>query len=110
MQAAHKIPDWAPKGDTKDVGLDYDDTYTAAPGPFGEMVRAMQREGHRVYFVTYRGADEFGPVIKVADMLGIAAVATDGAPKMRTMDNLGVSIDIWIDDMPELIFEDQSGV
>ena len=105
----HRLPEWKPKNGTVWVALDYDDTYTSAPEAFDALVIALKSHGHRAYFVTFRNPADFAPVCAAADRLGIGAIATDGVPKMKATDDLGISIDIWIDDMPEIVLGNGDG-
>lgn len=103
MTVAHNVPEYSPKGESKYFGIDYDDTYTVCPDVFQEFIAALKDRGHKAYFVTFRTAELFGPVIQEANKLGIPAIATEGVGKREATEALGVFIDVWVDDMPDLI-------
>lgn len=103
---AYGIPaEYRPKRDEqKCFGIDFDDTYTAAPDAFDGFIKSLIGGGHDVYFVTYRdgGVED---ILSVADKLGIGVIATDGEQKISATESLGITVDIWVDDRPELIIE-----
>ena len=85
------------------IALDYDDTYTAAPEIFNEVVHLFcnREAGHQVVFVTYRDKDRRqgnADIEEDAERLGLDIIYTDGKQKKEL-----ISADIWIDDKPELI-------
>jgi hypothetical protein len=82
------------------LGLDYDDTFDRDPGFWREVVRLAQSRGHTVFVVTFRGADKCADI---AANLDVEIVASGGRPKREACERAGLSIDVWIDDMPELI-------
>ena len=98
--------EWSPRrpGEVR-YGIDFDDTYTTCPAAFDAFIIALKAAGHTPYFVTFRdgGIDD---IIHHADRLGIGLVATDGQKKHEAMEDCGVTVDVWIDDMPWLIYED----
>lgn len=83
------------------VGIDYDDTWTAAPELFAEFVRMLQAAGHTAIIVTGR-SEERRP-----EGLPIPVYCTGGRAKRWFMlDEHGIHVDIWIDDTPEWVGQD----
>jgi hypothetical protein len=85
------------------IGLDFDDTFTSDPVLWGEFVKAAQLRGHVVFVTTARHLHDLEEVNKALPDLEI--IASAGKPKAWAAKQAGVSIDIWIDDMPEIIME-----
>lgn len=81
------------------IGLDYDETYTAAPVLFKLFVLTALQHGHEVKFVTYRHtAINNDDIHADAEDLGIDVIFTSGKQKQHVYD-----ADIWIDDSPVTI-------
>jgi hypothetical protein len=90
------------------VSLDYDRTYTLDPKAWDEFIETFQREGHSVYVVTMRYNDN-AEGREVREALGNKADGiffTGRKAKRVYMQERGVTISIWIDDMPEFILTD----
>jgi hypothetical protein len=101
---AHNLPPYRPKRDgERAFGVDYDHTYTVCPAEFDGFIRQLLALGHRVYFITYRNADDCDAVILAADALGIGMLATGGQKKRAAAEAHGIFVDVWIDDTPEFI-------
>ena len=89
------------------IAIDYDNTFTAAPKMWAEWINIARRFGHRVICVTSRrptnsarkqiddSFDEHGIVI--------AVWFTSGSAKQWYMNEIGVKVDIWIEDNPQSI-------
>ena len=84
------------------IGIDYDDTYTADPEMWSEIMRLMSARGHIPLIVTFR--DESLPGHRIDDIRH-EVFYTAGVPKAEYMLRQGIEIDIWCDDWPELIGE-----
>ena len=84
--------------------IDYDDTFSADPELWREFVKIAtgRRFGHRGVLVTNRTEDMGNDVrAEVGDLMPIVFA---GVFSKRSMAGLaGYSVDIWIDDSPELI-------
>ena len=78
------------------INIDYDNTYTANPNMWDEIIQTMHKYGCEVYCITKRlgSLDERKPQIPV-----IHAVKS----KLEASVASGVKIDIWIDDKPQSI-------
>lgn len=85
------------------IALDYDDTFTADPDLWRQFVSSAQARGHTVVCVTARRTPpDFSREPRLP--LGVAIVCTGGQPyKKHAAAKAGYAVDIWIDDMPELI-------
>lgn len=84
------------------IALDYDGTYSADPELFNIFIRIAQQRGHEVYCVTMR-YDSLSE--KVCDIVPCKVFYTGRMAKIPYMKNIGYEFDIWIDDMPHLLFD-----
>lgn len=87
-------------------GLDLDGTITEDPLVFAAIVKLLRWAGHKVYIVTMRYPSEF---VKEQDFWGPLVdgiVCTKRLAKQKTCEDLGIKIDIWIDDNPKAINAD----
>ena len=88
------------------IALDYDDTFTRHPSLWVEFIRTARSSGHEVMCVTMRHESEgeqvnrqlFGKVNRI--------IFTGRKAKKRTMEFLGLKVDVWIDDCPHFILTD----
>lgn len=80
------------------ISLDYDGTFTEDPELWSDFVMAAKNRGHDVICVTARNEANH----KVTDFPG-TVVYTNGAPKRSFAWDAGHLVDVWIDDMPDLI-------
>lgn len=85
------------------IAMDYDNTFSAAPETFKAIIRCFQSTGHKVYCVTMRHEkldwhDDFS-ILK--NRYDVETIFCDGQAKRKVCENLGINIDIWIDDWPE---------
>ncbi len=87
----------------KFIGLDWDNTFTADPQLWRGFIKEAQKR-HRVFIVTARPPEHGEEIRKEMDPMGVEIIYCSGKPKIACADEAQVSIDIWIDDMPELLF------
>ena len=88
------------------LSLDYDNTYTRDPAMWDSIIEVMKQHGHTVYVVTLRTPSEGDDVRRyLADKVE-SIIFTSRNAKMDCVQMLGISIDIWIDDMPWFILHD----
>lgn len=80
------------------IALDYDGTYTADPALWSRFVADAQSAGHRVVCVTMRTPQE-------AISMPCEVIYTSRYAKLPFTLELGLSVNIWIDDMPALLFQ-----
>lgn len=88
------------------LAIDYDDTWTADPELWAGFCRMALARGHEVWCVTARPPAMMTEVTVTAGaVLGADRCLTAGAePKARAFERqTGKRVDIWIDDMPEMI-------
>lgn len=90
------------------ISIDFDDTYTHDPQLWNQFIRQAQAREHTVYCVTARGDRYADEVTEVLDSIGKLVspqncIFTDGKPKRQFCWDKGISIHVWIDDMPEAI-------
>ena len=91
------------------ISLDFDQTFTAAPGLWRSFVADATGRGSRVYCITRREDTEanrhelrlaFGDLY--AELAGVLLCGPDKQKRSAAQD-AGISIDVWIDDSPEKI-------
>jgi len=87
------------------LSLDYDDTYTRDPVFWNNFVEAALARGHTVYCVTARSERHLDDVeFTLGRLIGSDhIIGTNGEPKRRTVSNMDIMVDVWIDDSPEMI-------
>jgi len=90
--------------ESKTFALDWDDTFTADPDLWTEFIKLAKSRGHTVVIVTARPESSMDNPRAFAKRMGIEAIATDGKPKIRACDDAGLLVNIWIDDLPGLLF------
>jgi uncharacterized protein YacL (UPF0231 family) len=87
------------------ISLDYDGTYTADPELWLEFVRLAKKRGHEVIVVTMRTNEEAKLIdSRLSEMVQVMPTQRQQKKKFARMH--GKEINIWIDDVPEWIFED----
>jgi hypothetical protein len=92
------------------ISLDFDDTYTRDPAMWDSFIKLAQASGHTVYCVTAR-CHEYQPERdEVLDSIGKLVgpehcIFTCGRAKRAETYKQNISIDVWIDDMPEAVVE-----
>lgn len=86
------------------IALDYDATYTADPRLWSMFTTCAQSLGHAVICVTGRSQPidfRHDPPLPQ----GMPIVYAGSAYKRKAAERAGHQVDIWIDDMPEMIGE-----
>lgn len=85
------------------IALDYDRTFTEDPYLWDFFVGMCLHRGHAVYIVTARHKHE---VLELETPRGVPVIFTGRKMKERhCLDEHGIKIDVWIDDMPGMIQE-----
>lgn len=93
------------------ISLDFDQTFTAAPGLWRSFITDAKARGHRVVCVTRREDTEqnqealrlaFGDLFPE---LAAAILCGPAKQKRQAAADAGISVDIWIDDKPETVPE-----
>ena len=82
------------------VSVDYDDTFTSCRETWTNVINVLRRAGARVVCVTSRT-----PEMKITDFPGEVFYCS-ARPKREVMQELGISVAVWIDDQPEYIGHD----
>jgi len=89
------------------IALDWDDTFTADPEGFKAIIRCFQSLGHSVIIVTLRdNQDTDDRMSELRDKYGVEVIFCAGQSKERIIRELGLQINIWIDDNPRYIVND----
>lgn len=86
------------------IAIDYDDTYTADPALWAWFIKTATARGHSFVCVTGRKVmPEFGrePPLPA----GVPVVLAGDTYKRTAALKAGYRVNIWIDDMPEMICE-----
>lgn len=89
--------------------LDFDGTYTAAPDMWERWIEMVTALGHEVYCISYRPINEMQKVYEtLGKVIGVDhCISTRATPKKRYTEKLGLHIDVWIDDTPEMLIDDR---
>lgn len=89
------------------IGLDYDETYTRDPLLWNWFVAQAMERGHEVYCVTARRENDLDDVMFTLGRVLPPGhvIACNHQSKRKVTSERGIKIDVWIDDMPEMIGE-----
>ena len=93
------------------IALDYDDTYTKDPLLWNWFAKEALDRGHQVYCVSARSErDMDSPKLTIGRVIGPEnCFGTNLKPKREYMkSNHGIKIDVWIDDTPDAIVENDN--
>lgn len=90
------------------IAIDYDNTYSADPEGWTQVIKLMEGRGHQFVCVTGRSNQgEFGQqVIRAINGLIPIVFAGEFWKKEAAAKN-GWKVDVWIDDNPEYIAKQQ---
>lgn len=85
--------------------LDFDGTYTADPEMWKQWIALVTSLGHEVFCITYRPSHRMQKVHdSIGQVIGIdKCVSTGGTAKKKHVEKIGLKIDVWIDDTPEML-------
>lgn len=87
------------------IAVDWDGTVTEDRELWFSFLRLAKERGHEPIIVTARDEAGADSIRVEMDPIGVQVFATDGKPKIKELDRqLGHFPDIWIDDMPHLLF------
>lgn len=84
------------------IAIDYDNTYAADPNTFNKIIEVFQVAGHTVICVTGR-SDNMGESVKNSIGKLIPVVFAGLLYKREAALKHGYKVDVWIDDMPEMV-------
>lgn len=82
------------------ISLDYDNTYTRDPIFWDEVILLAKRRGHSVFCVTMRYEHEGKEVKEALENKVESIFFTGRKAKDKFMFGKGISIDVWLDDIP----------
>jgi len=87
------------------IALDFDETYTCDPILWNNFIKNAMLRDHHIYCVTFRHVHEGLEVMQsVGQYVGVSNVIFTGRKaKRKFCGDMGVYIDVWIDDSPEYI-------
>lgn len=87
------------------ISIDYDDTWTADPEGWAQVVKLLRDRGHTVIGVTNRFDLPRYTEAPKRDMLPhVSAIVFAGPlPKRQAAKHYGYDVDIWIDDYPSAV-------
>lgn len=87
------------------IGLDYDDTYTRDPDFWKLVISAAEFRGHKVYCITARSPSQSQEVLdSIGKIIGHDnCLFTNMRAKKKYAYGKGISIDVWIDDLPVFV-------
>lgn len=90
------------------IALDFDKTYDKAPKFWDTFIDNCHGNGFEVILATYRHPTEDWDPLMDDLQKKIPLYFTDGKAKRPFLENLGVTVDIWIDDNPHSIVDDSA--
>ncbi len=87
------------------ISLDFDNTYTRDPDFWRQFILLAKQNGHTIYCVTARSfAQSYEVLNTIAKHISEEnCYFTNMTAKKEYMYKQGISIDVWIDDMPFFI-------
>lgn len=85
------------------ISMDYDNTWTRDPEGWAAIVLLLRNLGHTVYGVTLRFPHEDEHMDPKYFNACEKVFFTSNGEKDPYMQGQGILVDVWIDDMPELI-------
>ncbi len=86
------------------ISVDYDGTITSDEPTFFKMMQLFKKAGHKVYIVTMRYPSETNALLQDWVRYVDGIYFTGRRAKKPFMEQLGIKIDIWIDDNPNAIY------
>jgi len=87
------------------IALDYDNTFTLDPDFWHDFIKKAQEKNHEVLIVTSRWPAKEAHVCEIITNTfpELTIHFTCKRPKKQVMKELGITINVWIDDSPESI-------
>jgi len=87
----------------KIIAFDYDETISAAPNTFLEVMLTFEKMGWHCIVVTYRQHTCSPEDLDFLLEKGYKVFFTGQVAKDKFMKSLGIEVDIWVDDSPETV-------
>ena len=85
------------------IAVDYDRTYAADPETFDKVIEVFKQAGHTVICVTGRDGGAMGDIVRATIGQLVPCVFAGKEWKRDAALKQGYKVDVWIDDMPEMI-------
>lgn len=96
------------------IALDYDGTFDRLPAVWGRFIRDCRKHDCRVLIVSARRCEcdadlkcenheDVAAAVSHAVGSNVSVILTGNSPKRWFLDQRGIVVDIWIDDLPEAI-------
>ena len=84
------------------ISIDFDDTYTRDPECWNLFIKLCKYRGHNVYCITARTPKQSDDVLSsIGKIIGHEnCLFTSMSAKKKYAYSKGISIDVWIDDLP----------
>lgn len=86
--------------------LDHDGTYSLDPHFWDFFLACTIDAGHEVFMVTSRCDNDPLPHYRLIEHLDVPVYYTNYKAKRQFMEDLGIKIDVFVDDNPKYIDED----
>lgn len=84
------------------IAVDYDNTYSADPETFDQVIKVFQAAGHTVICVTARPETMGQSVLNsIGKLVPVVFAGVDW--KREAAERRGYKVNVWIDDMPEMV-------
>ena len=87
------------------ISLDFDGTYTEDPQLWDAWIKNALSRRHNVFLITMRHETEANAAIKKLGTT-IPLIFTGRRAKQAFVNQIGLHIDVWIDDNPHWILQD----
>ena len=93
------------------ISVDFDDTYTKDPATWNKVIKLFQDAGHTVICVTLRPSIMGQQVLEtIGKVIGEdKCIFAGGVWKSIAAENHGFKVDVWIDDLPNMIYRPDKG-
>jgi hypothetical protein len=92
------------------IVLDYDGTYTEDPILWHQFIRLAKKRGHKIICVTMRYPYEIDENPSISEFIRntVEIIFTSRKAKAVTLLEMGIDVDIWIDDNPIWLFKNSN--
>jgi hypothetical protein len=90
----------------KTICLDYDGSYTLFPELFNKIIDFSKAKGYNVILATMRYEYEKDVGLTIIEQSGVKLYFTGRKAKKPFLEELGIKVDLWIDDCPKWILFD----
>ena len=86
--------------DSKYIAIDWDNTVSADPVFFIDLIKKFQKAGYTPFICSLRAPDRenIAEIKSILEARKIAIYLTDGQDKYDYMKDLGVDVHLWVDD------------